>query len=77
MGDIKATIPNKGTFSKEMAQAQLDKFEQQVNRLERGVPKVKLAAPQGPIETGGGVAEERKTIGGKGYIKKNGKWYEE
>jgi hypothetical protein len=48
---IKATVPNKGTFSKEYAQAQLIKFEQQVNRLERGVPGVKLATPKGEIET--------------------------
>jgi hypothetical protein len=48
---IKATIPNKGTFSKEYAKDQLRKFEQQVNRLERGVPGVKLATPKGEIET--------------------------
>jgi hypothetical protein len=52
---IKATIPNKGTFSKVYAQSQLDKFEQQVNRLARGVPTVKLANPQGIIESGGNI----------------------
>jgi hypothetical protein len=50
---IKATVPNAGTFSKEMALAQLKKFEMQVNRLERGVAGVKLASPKGEIENVG------------------------
>jgi hypothetical protein len=48
---IKATIPNKGTFSKEMALSQINKFEQQLNRLSQGVAGIKLANPKGNISS--------------------------
>jgi hypothetical protein len=54
---IKATVPSPGAFSKAYNLSQLKKFEQQVNRLQRGIPGVKLAEPKGEIETpktGGG-----------------------
>jgi hypothetical protein len=39
---IKATIPSRGTFSKEYAMKQLDKTEKTLNRLSRGVLNVPL-----------------------------------
>jgi hypothetical protein len=66
---IRATIPSAKTPSRAFANKQLDKFEQQLNRLLRGVPKVPLRTDVGETETrpepggGGGGGKDPLKIG--------------
>jgi len=61
---ILAVTPSAATPTKSYASSQLDKFEMQVNRLQRGVPFVKLAEPQGAITTKAKTPSS-KTVPGK------------
>jgi len=60
---IMNTIPSAKTPNRAYANTQLDKFEQQINRLERGVPKVNLRSDTGKTQTGSGPSiTETRTL---------------
>ena len=74
---ITATLPSPRTPTRAYAATALDKFEGQINRLARGVPNVTLRTETGTAPAPAKPQEETKTLGGKTYIKRGGKWYEQ
>lgn len=65
---IEATLPNATTPDRKTASMKLDKFEQTVNRLGRGIPKVDLNPMPGSVDTSrpvskGGVTGYRQPDG--------------
>jgi hypothetical protein len=61
---IRNTIPGTGTFSKDYANKQLDRFEQVLNRLSRGVTNVPLRNVPG-VGGGSELPADTVTINGK------------
>lgn len=81
---IKSTIPGPSTPNKAYALKQLEKFEQVLNRLERGIPNVPLRKPEAGKPISAAQSEQsvesppiegaRKAPDGNWYVEENGKF---